>query len=76
MNAHTTPASTREHSTADTSTTTAPRERLQHALATAKPAVNRRLTHPLAHVLGLIAAHTAALVVLEKTPLLALLSLH
>ncbi|WP_045740281.1 hypothetical protein [Actinoplanes rectilineatus] len=34
------------------------------------------LTHPVVHVAGLLAAHVAALAVLEKTPLLALLSLH
>lgn len=44
------------------------------------PAVTRRLTHPLAHVvihvLGLVAAHTAALLVIEKAPLLVLLLVH
>ncbi|MFI7598241.1 hypothetical protein [Actinoplanes sp. NPDC049681] len=36
----------------------------------------RRLSHPVVHISGLLAAHVAALAVLEKTPLLALLSLH
>ena len=37
---------------------------------------SRHLTHPVVHVAGVITAHVAALAVLEKTPLLALLSLH
>jgi hypothetical protein len=36
----------------------------------------RHLTRPVVHVAGLLAAPVAALAVLEKTPLLALLSLH
>jgi hypothetical protein len=36
----------------------------------------RHLAHPVVHVAGLLTAHVAALAVLEKTPLLALLSLH
>ncbi|WP_199514298.1 hypothetical protein [Nucisporomicrobium flavum] len=36
----------------------------------------RRLSHPVVNISGLLAAHVAALAVLEKTPLLALLSLH
>ena len=35
-----------------------------------------RLSHPVVHISGLLAAHVAALAVLEKTPLLALFSLH
>jgi hypothetical protein len=44
------------------------------------PAISRHLSHPLAHVvvhvLGLVAAHTAALLVIEKVPLLVLLLVH
>ncbi|MEU7906406.1 hypothetical protein [Actinoplanes sp. NPDC049118] len=36
----------------------------------------RRLGHPVVHLAGLLAAHVVALAVLEKTPLLALLTLH
>lgn len=36
----------------------------------------RRLSHPLVHIAGLLVAHIVAVAVLEKTPLLALLSLH
>ena len=36
----------------------------------------RHLAHPVAHVAGLLTAHVFALAVLDKTPLLALLSLH
>ena len=39
-------------------------------------AAGRRLGHPIAHISGLLAAHVVALAVLEKTPLLTLLSLH
>jgi hypothetical protein len=76
MNANPTPTSAREHFTADTSTATAAQEQAERASRSTKATIARHLTHPLAHVLGLLAAHTAALIVLEKTPLLALLSLH
>lgn len=36
----------------------------------------RHLAHPVTHVAGLLTAHVIALAVLEKTPLLALLSMH
>jgi len=39
-------------------------------------AVTRHLSHPVAHVSGLVAAHTVALALLQKTPLFALLGLH
>ena len=39
-------------------------------------ATTRHLAHPVVHVGDLLTAHVAALAVLEKTPLLALLSLH
>lgn len=50
----------------------------QHATAARRTfrAITRHLTHPLAHVTGLIAAHTVALALLQKTPLFALLGLH
>jgi hypothetical protein len=42
--------------------------------------VSRHLSHPVVHivvhVLGLVAAHTAALLVIDKTPLLVLMLLH
>jgi hypothetical protein len=36
----------------------------------------RHLAHPVVHFAGLLTAHVVALAVLEKSPLLALLSLH
>ncbi|MFF5291861.1 hypothetical protein [Paractinoplanes globisporus] len=75
MSTNTTPASSHEHSTAGTSAATAEPEPAQHISGGEAP-LTRHLAHSLVHVVGLIAAHTAALMVLEKTPLLALLSLH
>lgn len=69
-------ATAHEHSTADTSAVTAEPEPAQHAPGSSEATLARQLAHSLVHVLGLIAAHTAAIMVLEKTPLLALLSLH
>ena len=54
--------------TEPTTTTTTDRRSLR--------TTTRHLTHPVMHVAGLLTAHVAALAVLEKTPLLALLSLH
>ena len=50
----------------------------QHDAAARRPfrAIARHLTHPIAHVTGIIAAHTVALALLQKTPLFALLGLH
>ncbi len=53
-------------------TTTEPTTTSRRSLRTA----TRHLTHPVVHVSGLLTAHVAALAVLEKTPLLALFSLH
>jgi hypothetical protein len=39
-------------------------------------AITRHLPLVIAHVTGVVAAHAAALVVLEKTPLYILLGLH
>ena len=50
----------------------------QHDAAPRRPlrAITRHLTHPIAHITGLIAAHTVALALLQKTPLFALHGLH
>ncbi|RSM47783.1 hypothetical protein DMB66_47510 [Actinoplanes sp. ATCC 53533] len=50
----------------------------QHTTAARRPfrAIARHLSHPVAHVTGLITAHTVALALLQKTPLFALLGLH
>jgi len=50
----------------------------QHSIAARRTfrAISRHLSHPVAHVSGLIAAHTVALALLQKTPLFALLGLH
>jgi hypothetical protein len=39
-------------------------------------ALARHALHPVVHIATLVALHTAALLVLDKTPLLALLLLH
>ena len=38
--------------------------------------IARHALHPVVHVATLVTLHSAALLVLEKTPVLALLSLH
>ncbi|UQU67385.1 hypothetical protein COUCH_14425 [Couchioplanes caeruleus] len=53
-------------------TTTEPTTTTRRSLRTTA----RHLAHPLVHLGGLLIAHVAALAVLEKTPLLVLLSLH
>ncbi|GLL03720.1 hypothetical protein [Dactylosporangium matsuzakiense] len=55
----------------DTSTTA--REPLVRRAARA---VGSRALHPVTHILALLSLHIAALTIIEKTPLLALMLLH
>lgn len=52
----------------------------KHEASAAKKSVARHLArhalHPVVHIVTLVSLHVAALVVVEKTPLLSLLLIH